>query len=134
MPSPCRRKVKSGLSRGGILRNAAIFSGFKQHQLAGDNNTGCQHDIQARLTVMSERHANRLCDVYFALCIRVDFLGDKYVINGFSHEASSTRNNDELNSNRINSAFRFKRASENIRGTLNCGYVTARTLFLKSST
>ncbi|WP_232519120.1 hypothetical protein, partial [Serratia sp. BW106] len=56
-----------------------------------------------------EGHAN-LCPVrvFFTLCIGLTFLGDKYVINGFSHGISFVQKTvNEINQSHPGSAFRF---------------------------
>jgi hypothetical protein len=84
---------------------------------------------------MGKSHADfRPPGIFFTLWVGLTFLGDKYVINGSSHEASSNKNNDELNKCHIPILHSgFNGSARTFSGTLNCGFMTARTLFLKSN-
>jgi len=100
-PARCGvRSNKEGLNRrfAGLrtLRKIAILPWLKQDQFAGNRNTGCQDNIQAGLAVVSKCHTNPgPVGVFFALHIRRAFLGDKYVVDGFSHELSSHQNDND---------------------------------------
>lgn len=90
--SPCTLwSNKEGLKRRfagfRILWLGVILPWLKQDQFAGDRNAGRQDNIQARITIMGKCHANPgpVC-AFFALHIGLTFLGDKYVVHGFSHD------------------------------------------------
>ncbi|CTQ14563.1 hypothetical protein BN1007_70120 [Klebsiella variicola] len=119
-----------------ILCCVAVIPGLKEHQLSGNGNAGCQYHVQSGFIVMGESDADfRPPGVFFTLWVGLTFLGDKYVINGFSHDASSNKNNNELNECHIPILHSgFNGSARTFSGTLNCGFVTARNLFLKSST
>jgi hypothetical protein len=100
-PARCGvRSNKEGLKRrfAGLrtLWRIVILSWFKQDQFAGNRNTGCQDNIQAGFTVMGKCHTNPgPVGVFLALRIGLTFLGDKYVVDGFSHELSSHQNDND---------------------------------------
>ncbi len=118
------------------LWRVVILPGFKQDQFAGDGNTGRQDNIQAGLTVMGKGHTD-FCPVriFVALQIRLSFLGDIGVINGFSHDApfnEMVRYNIFDHIPILHSGFNG--SARTFSGTLNCGCVSARPIFLKSNT
>ena len=83
---------------------------------------------------MGKSHADfRPPGVFFTLWVGLTFMGDKYLINGLSHVASSTKNKDELKKCHIPILHSgFNGSARTFSGTLNYGCVTARSILLKS--
>ncbi len=81
------RGLLRGFDRIRTLRRTVFLAGFQQDQFAGDGNTGRQDNIQTSFTVVSKGDAD-FCPVRIFLTLHIGraFLGDKYVVDGFSHD------------------------------------------------